>query len=234
MTKEKVQIIHEDAQMLVFNKPSGMVVNISNTSPKDTLQSYLQQKLAKNLEKADPKSEFYSRSGLVHRLDKETSGVIVAAKNEGVFEKLKEQFMSREVEKEYVALVFGEIDEEKIEINAPIARNPRKRIQMAVVGQGREAVTLVEKIKVLPIDDQKMTLVRVFPKTGRTHQIRVHLAAMNHPVVGDNLYAGRKRSAVSRSKFGRLMLHAHKITFKHPKDGESVTFEAPLPSNLSY
>ena len=227
-------MIHQDKQIFVLYKPIGMVVNTSRTSPEDTLQSYLQNKLAKELTKADPESEFFMRSGIVHRLDKETSGVIIVAKDEKSFENLKEQFMGREVEKEYVALVFGEIEEDKLEINAPIARNPRRRTQMAVVDKGREAITVVEKVKVLPMDNQKMTLIRVFPKTGRTHQIRVHLAAMNHPVIGDSLYAGRKRSVTSRAKFGRLMLHAHKITFKHPNTGEDVTYEAPLPSSLSY
>ena len=234
MTEANVTKIHEDKYVLVLNKPIGLVVNTSETSPEDTLQEYLKKELSKELKNADPESEFYMRSGLVHRLDKETSGVILVAKSEDSFMALKKQFMEREVEKEYVALVFGEIEENKLEINAPIARNPRKRTQMAIVAGGREASTMIEKIKVLSEEDQVMTLIRAFPKTGRTHQIRVHLAAMNHPVVGDNPYAGKRRGVSSRKQFGRLMLHAHKITFKHPKDGEFVTYEAPLPSSLSY
>jgi len=233
MPVDNKAIISEDTHLLVINKPSGLVVNVSSTSPDGTLQNYLQKKLGKELGGSKSESEFYLRSGIVHRLDKETSGVIVVAKDEKSFNALKEQFMDREVEKEYVALVFGEMKEDKIEINAPIGRNPRRRMQMAVVEGGRDALTVVEKIKVIPTDNQKMTLVRAYPKTGRTHQIRVHLAAINHPVVGDDLYSGKKRSVISRSKFGRLMLHAHKITFKHPKDGKIVTFEAPLPPNLS-
>jgi 23S rRNA pseudouridine1911/1915/1917 synthase len=231
--KKNIKQIYQDKHILVLNKPSGMVVNTSKTSPEDTLQEYLKDELSKQLSKADHESEFYMRSGIVHRLDKDTSGVILVAKSEESFMVLKEQFMERQVEKEYVALIFGELEENKLEINAPIARHPRRRTQMAIVAGGREASTVVEKIKVITEEDQVMTLIRAFPKTGRTHQIRGHLAAMNHPVVGDNPYAGKRRSVTSREQFGRLMLHAHKITFKHPKDGEFVTYEAPLPSSLS-
>lgn len=234
MAKEKVHIIYEDEYLLVLNKPSGMVVNVSKTAWENTLQQYLEKKLATELGNVDKDSEYYSRSGLVHRLDKETSGVILAAKDEDTFRDLQAQFKSREVQKEYVALVLGQIEQEKIEINAPIARNPNKKISFAVVAEGKPAITTIEKIKDLSIDSMQMTLVHAFPKTGRTHQIRVHLAALNHPIVGDDLYAGRKRSAITRSKFRRLMLHAHKITFTHPNSGEVVTFEAEPPSELSH
>lgn len=234
MTKEQIHIIFEDEHMLVLNKPSGVVVNVSNTSSEGTLQQFLQKKLEKELSAADTESEFYNRAGLVHRLDKETSGVILAAKSEKDFENLKQQFMGREVEKEYVALALGVFEEDIFEINAPISRNPNKRTAMAVVSDGKSASTRFERVGEKYIDNMKMTLVKAFPKTGRTHQIRVHLAAMEHPVVGDDLYAGRKRSAITRSRFGRLMLHAHKITFKHPLTDKEVTFEAPLPPELSY
>lgn len=234
MAKEKIHTIFEDEHILVLNKPSRMVVNVSNTATKDTLQQFLEKKLSVELAKADKGSEFYKRSGLVHRLDKETSGVILSAKDEDTFKTLQAQFKSRGVQKEYVALVLGQIEQEKIEINAPIARNPNKKTSFAVVSEGKSATTRVEKIKDLSIDSMQMTLIKAFPKTGRTHQIRVHLAAMNHPIVGDDLYAGRKRSVITRSRFGRLMLHAHKITFKHPNSGETVTFEATLPSELAY
>ena len=234
MAREQIQIIYEDEHLLVLNKPSGVVVNVSHTSAQGTLQQYLQKKLAKELELADPTGEFFSRAGLVHRLDKETSGVILAAKSPEDFEALKQQFMSREVVKEYVALALGVIEDEIFEINAPIGRNPNKRTAMAVVSDGKPATTRFEVVGEEYIDDMNMTLVKAFPKTGRTHQIRVHLASMEHPIVGDDTYAGRKRSVITRSRFGRLMLHAHKITFKHPFTEVEVTFESPLPSDLKY
>ena len=230
---QKVDLIFEDDYILVLNKPSGMVVNISDTSPGETLQNYTQEKLAKELADADKESDFYKRGGLVHRIDKETSGVVVAAKDEETFVSLQVQFKGREVEKEYVALIFGKLDEEKIEISAPIGRSPRNRTKMAIVSDGKEAVTTVEQAEERVVDGEVLSLVRAFPKTGRTHQIRVHLAALNHPIVGDDLYAGKRRSVISRKIFGRLMLHAHKITFTHPKTGERVSFEAGLPSEFA-
>ncbi|OGC47581.1 hypothetical protein A2886_02220 [candidate division WWE3 bacterium RIFCSPHIGHO2_01_FULL_42_13] len=230
---QKVDLIFEDDYILVLNKPSGMVVNISDTSPGETLQNYTQEKLAKELADADKESDFYKRGGLVHRIDKETSGVVVAAKDEETFVSLQVQFKGREVEKEYVALIFGKLDEEKIEISAPIGRSPRNRTKMAIVSDGKEAVTTVEQAEERVVDGEVLSLVRAFPKTGRTHQIRVHLAALNHPIVGDDLYAGKRRSVISRKIFGRLMLHAHKITFTHPKTGERASFEAGLPSEFA-
>lgn len=234
MSKEKIQVIYEDDNILIMNKPSGVVVNISNTSSEDTLQHFLEVKLAKQLEAADQESDFFNRAGLVHRLDKETSGVIIAAKSEEDFMNLKRQFMSRTVKKEYVALALGVIEDEKISVDAPIGRNPNKRTSMAVISDGKPASTIFERVGEEYIDGMKMTLVKAFPKTGRTHQIRVHLAAMNHPIVGDDRYAGRKRSVITRSRFGRLMLHAHKITFRHPNTSELVTYESPLPAELKY
>lgn len=234
MAERKIDLIYEDDYILVLNKPSGMVTNISQTTlASDTLQAYLQEKLAKSLSQSDKEGDFYKRSGLVHRLDKETSGVILVAKDEQTFLNILAQFKGREVEKEYVALVFGKLAEEKIEINAPIGRSPAQRVKMAVVEGGREAVTVVERVGEKVVEGQDMTLVKAFPKTGRTHQIRVHLAATGHPVAGDDLYAGKHRSIFSRKIFGRLMLHAHKITFTHPQTGERVTFEAEIPGEFS-
>ena len=243
MVMEKVGLIYEDDYILVLNKPSGMVVNISQTtSPKETLQAYLQVKLAKELAAgANPAREgdgvetdnFYNRAGLVHRLDKETSGIIIVAKDELTFANLQAQFKSRGVEKEYVALVFGKLAEERIEINAPIGRNPRQRTKMAVTEGGKASVTVVKRGEERLVEGQIMTLVHVFPKTGRTHQIRIHLAAMGNPVAGDDLYAGKKRSIFSRKIFGGLMLHAHKISFTHPHTGERVSFEAELPGEFN-
>ncbi len=228
---EEIKIIYEDDNLLVLNKPSGLVVNISQTSPENTVQGWVSEKYSGLFEGDD---EFSRRNGLVHRLDKETSGIILFAKDLESFENLQEQFKNRTVKKEYLALVFGEVGEQKIQINAPLGRNPKSRTKMAVLENGRPSVTMVERVKVLKDAEIKTTLIKAFPETGRTHQIRVHMAAYNHPILGDDLYAGRRRSMISRDKYGRLMLHAHKIAFKHPKTGEELMLESEVPSDFKY
>lgn len=231
MANLEPETIYEDNDILVLNKPSGLVVNDSETTPGETLQSWVREKYPENFSGGDD-SDFFTRNGLVHRLDKETSGIVVFAKTKAAFENLQEQFKNRGVEKEYLALVFGELKENLLEVNAPIDRNPRSRTKMAVVEGGRDSITRVEKVKVIGEGEAKMTLIKAFPRTGRTHQIRVHMAALGHPVIGDSMYAGRRRASSSREEFGRLMLHAHKITFTHPGTGERAIFEAPAPEYL--
>ena len=133
-----------------------------------------------------------------------------------------------------MALVVGEVEDENIEIRAPIGRSPKAKRKMAVVEGGRDSVTGIEKIQTMTLHNKTLTWVRVKPLTGRTHQIRVHLAALNHPVVGDNLYEGRRRSLTSRDEFGRLMLHAHKLMIKHPTSHKMLTLTAPKPDSFSY
>lgn len=230
--ESKLDVIYEDESLLVINKPAGLVVNLSETTKEGTLQNLILERYPRLFEESE-NSEFVKRSGIVHRLDKETSGVMVVAKDEGTFEDLKKQFQERQVEKEYIALVIGRVEENLIEVNAPVARNPKNRLKVAVVRNGREAVTVIEKMREIKWQNMTATLVKVYPKTGRMHQIRVHLAALDHPVVGDNLYAGRKRSVSSREYFGRLMLHSRKISFSHPLKKEKVIFEALTPSEFS-
>jgi len=231
MTNNEPKVIHEDQDILVLDKPSGLVVNVSSTTRNPTLQEWVREKYPMDYEGEDD-SDFYGREGIVHRLDKETSGIILVARNKEAFDNLQEQFKSRSVGKEYIALVFGVLEDEVLEINAPIDRNPKSRTKMAVVEGGRPSTTRIERIKVLGEGEARMTLIKAFPKTGRTHQIRVHLAALGFPVIGDDLYAGKKRSVSSREEFGRLMLHARKISFTHPRTGELVSFEAPTPTDF--
>ncbi|MDE2590184.1 MAG: RluA family pseudouridine synthase, partial [Patescibacteria group bacterium] len=181
--------------------------------------------------------EFYSRGGIVHRLDKETSGVLVVAKNPESFGKLKEQFMTRTTEKVYQALAHGKITPPEGEINAPVGRLPFNRMHFGVIAGGREAVT---HYKVLSYYQAKfgkqkeaLSLVELYPKTGRTHQIRVHLKYLNHPIVADPLYAGRKVGREDRRVLSRLFLHAVRLTFSHPKTGEKMIIEAPFPEELA-
>lgn len=223
------QILFEDEYLLAINKSSGMVVNDSALASKgDTLQAWVGENfdfpLAHNKE---------LRNGVVHRLDKETSGVLLVAKNPEVFVELQRQFKDREVEKVYVGLVHGRVEPKEGVIDSPIARNPRVRTKFAVVENGREATTEYKNIRVLEHQDEKYTLVEFKPKTGRTHQIRVHAKHIGHPIVGDYSYAGRKTARHDRKWCPRLFLHAAKLTFIHPTSGKHITVEAPLPHDLS-
>jgi 23S rRNA pseudouridine1911/1915/1917 synthase len=176
------------------------------------------------------------RPGIVHRLDKDTSGLLVAAKTESAHESLGDQFRAREVFKSYVALVYGVVKQESGRIEQPLARDPRNRTRMAVVAGGRGALSLYKIRRSYPA----FTLLDVELKTGRTHQIRVHLAWLKHPVVADELYsAGRDNSVQDVQlrarirKLQRQFLHAEQLGFQHPQTGEAMKFVAPLPADLT-
>ena len=223
MTKDS--IIFEDDHIVVLNKPSGLVVNISQTSPENTLQDYLQEAYKLPVEG----SEFADRSGIVHRLDKDTSGVMVSAKTPDAFEHLKAQFKDRQTGKEYIGLVLGEVKDAKFEIDAPIKRDPKHRMKMAIVKDGRNAKTAAELLQTIEKEAQTYSYLRLTPESGRTHQLRVHLAAANHPIAADPIYMTRKQFEQSVQLFPRLMLHARKLEFNHPNTNKELTFEAPLP-----
>jgi len=247
--KEKLNIIHENEHLLVIDKASGVVVNRSSTSKEGTIQDLvdahyslekledLRATLNDDIVKNDPDcelemEEFTSRSGILHRLDKDTSGVLIIAKTFESFRKYKSLFKNREIKKEYIAIVMGEIKDAKLEIDAPLKRNPQNAMKFAVVSEGKPAVTLVEKIKIFKKDDEKFTLLRVFPLTGRTHQIRVHLCAINHPIVGDIIYLTRHNYIVCAQYFNRLMLHAKSLSFKDPYTEELVSYAADVPTEF--
>ena len=225
-----LEAIFEDDSLLVINKKPGVVVNISKTSPINTVQNTLLEMYDFD---PDDKSEFSQRCGIVHRLDKGTSGVLAIAKDEETFEGLKAQFVHREVKKEYLALVLGKIEESAFEVDAPINRNPRNRLKMAVVRGGRQAFTKFEVVKSVTSAGTETSLLKCFPETGRTHQIRVHLASLRYPVMGDIIYMTRKQLLLSEEIYERLMLHAWRISFMHPKVNKEVFFEAPLPKEFS-
>jgi 23S rRNA pseudouridine1911/1915/1917 synthase len=224
-----LKIIYQDDRILAVDKPVGVVVNISETSSEGTLQEAFIPLINKS---DNPESEFNKRSGIVHRLDKDTSGVLVVARDEEAFSLLQKQFKERQVVKEYLALVHGKIDEEVFEVNAPIKRNPRNRFKYAVVKEGKEAVTRFEKEKEMEKEGEVVTLLRTYPLTGRTHQIRVHLVALGHPVVGDELYSSKKQRSKWQEIYGRMMLHAASLSITHPFTGETLRLEAPIPSEF--
>lgn len=222
---KKIPKIHEDKNVLVLNKPCGLVVNRSHTSPKDTLQDLLSNHF--DFSGLDQESEFVNRCGIVHRLDKDTSGVLLIAKNEHTFYSLQKEFKERRVKKNYVALVWGAVENSHIEINAPIIRNPSNRTKFVVSKKGKDAKTIAEVQKSVRVGDKDLTLMNVTPVTGRTHQIRVHMTAMNHPIVGDPVYSSKKQVEWATAHgFKRMMLHANKIEIL------DQFFEAELPTEF--
>jgi len=225
--EKEIKKIYEDENIILIDKPSGLVVNRSHTYSDRTLQDIIEESWIDTKKFED--EEFISRSGIVHRLDKDTSGILVIAKNVESFYFLQKQFKERNIYKEYAAVVHGGIDDEIIEINAPLARNPRKPLKIAIVSSGRNAFTKIERVKISEINGKDYTLVKVFPKTGRTHQIRVHLSAIGHPIAGDSIYCAKKLLKEDEDTFKRLMLHARFLGFLDPKSQKFKRFESPLP-----
>lgn len=225
----KPEIIFEDAYIFVLNKPSGYIVNEASTT---TTQPVVQTWLKENFDYQIVKDEEY-RSGIVHRLDKETSGILLIAKDKETFNKLQTAFKERRVQKTYVALAHGKIPDEMGEINAPVGRLPWRRDRFGVLPGGREAVTRYKVLKRITKDGNDYTLLELKPKTGRTHQIRIHLKHLGFPIVADDFYAGRKTARHDRTWCPRLFLHAESISFEHPKTGLKVGYKAELPSELA-
>lgn len=214
-----LDVIYEDDDVLVINKEQGMVVHPATGHKAGTLVNAL-------LARAGTLSTISGedRPGIVHRLDKDTSGVMVVAKNDRAHLSLAEQIRAREAHREYRLIVYGRVRADKARINAPMGRHPVHRLRMAVVPDGRPAET---EFEVLERFDE-YTFMKAVLRTGRTHQIRVHTAHLGHPVVGDKVY-GPKRY---RWNLNGQCLHARRLAFEHPTTGEWMTFEAPLPEHF--
>jgi 23S rRNA pseudouridine1911/1915/1917 synthase len=217
-----LEVLYEDQWLLVINKPAGLVVHPAPGHWRGTLVSALLYHWRGPRPGLDP-----MRPGIVHRLDKDTSGALVIAKDPTTLADLGTQFRTREVEKQYIAFVWGRLRRQSGTIAEPIGRNPTHRKRMAVRHGGREAITSFEVCEYL----DGVTMLRLFPKTGRTHQIRVHLAAIGHPIVGDAVY-GRGRVRASGASIQRQALHAERIAFRHPHTGSRLSVAAPLPADL--
>ncbi len=273
----KLEVLFEDQDVLVINKPSGLVVNRAETVKEKTLQDYLVEKFgeayfqapfweAKNDHQTmipadfvsdfgDPLTIWQERLGIVHRLDKDTSGVLLLAKNPGSLLNLLSQFKKRQTKKTYLALVHGKLSQKSGEINAPLGRSPHNRLKFSVDNDGRQALTRynmqqeydalnpetlalvaqTSKIKAKKIQElyqAGFSLVQLQPQTGRTHQIRVHMAALQHPLVGDQLYSGKKRSKLDAFWCQRQFLHALSLEFTHPRSQKQLKIEAPLAKDL--
>jgi 23S rRNA pseudouridine1911/1915/1917 synthase len=228
-----LDIVHEDGDLIVVNKPPGLVVHPAPGHRGGTLLNALLAHCPELKEMGE-----VSRPGLVHRLDKDTSGLLAAAKTELAHQELVRQFQGREVRKTYLALVWGRLPQQEGRIEGVVGRHPTQRQKMSVhARRGKEAVTRWRVVREFP---GPLTLVELTPKTGRTHQLRVQMASLGHPVLGDATYGGgvsRLKSAPPklaglRPLVRRQMLHAWRLGFTHPRSGEALDWEAPLPEDF--
>jgi 23S rRNA pseudouridine1911/1915/1917 synthase len=247
-----LDVVYEDEELAVINKPAGMMVHAGSGQNEEarnrgTLVNALLYRF-----KALSATGGDLRPGIVHRLDKDTSGLIVVAKNDRTHAALAELFSSRQIKKTYIALVQGAVERARGTINTNVGRDPQRRTRMTTkpLGDARAAVSHYEVVRRLANRFGKFTLVRVRIETGRTHQIRVHMASIGHPVVGDTLYGGsghltdqvasqaatskaaRRKAEPEKLKLGRNFLHAAQLEFPHPRTGKLLQLEAPLPVEL--
>jgi 23S rRNA pseudouridine1911/1915/1917 synthase len=226
-------ILYEDPSIIVIDKPAGMVVHPAYGNPSGTLVNALLYH-CKDLSGING----VLRPGIVHRLDKDTSGVMVVAKEDGAFHHLAKQFKNRTVEKVYLAIVYGTFGQKEGLIDSAIGRHPSERKRMSTrAKRGRAAVTRWKRAEAF----DNCTLLEIFPQTGRTHQIRVHLSSIGHPLLGDPLYGRRGRPGTIRDprlrecvkRMNRQALHAHRLKFDHPRTGERVQFVSPIPRDMN-
>jgi 23S rRNA pseudouridine1911/1915/1917 synthase len=239
-----IEILFEDKNYLVLNKPAGLIVHADGKTEEPTLVDWLLEKYPEMKDVGEPwtspQGQTIYRPGIVHRLDRETSGVLIIAKTQESFEDLKKQFQNREIEKTYNAFVYGKMEEEDGVIDRAIGRSNKDfrmwSAQRGARGELREAITVYKVLETgRPLDEARgkvaaegYSYLEVRPKTGRTHQIRVHLKAINHPVIGDSLYAPKRDFALG---FERLALHARSLAFKN-LEGKELIIEAPLPEDF--
>jgi 23S rRNA pseudouridine1911/1915/1917 synthase len=223
-----LSIVFEDEDLLVVNKPAGMVVHVGAGVKSGTLVNALLHHIGTLSTGGD-----VSRPGIVHRLDKMTSGLVVVAKNDATHRRLAEQFKSRTVHKTYTLLVHGKVTSDQGQISKPVGRDPVRRTRMKAGGlRPREALTRYEVRRRFG----DFTLLAAHPETGRTHQIRVHFAALGHPIVGDTTYGAPSKLRVAGREvptLWRTFLHAGSLEFEHPRLHRPMSFSAPLPSELS-
>jgi len=242
-----IRILYEDDEVLVIDKPAGFTVNNAETTKNDeTIQNWSEAYLKIQVPPTSsqkkfgeegwrPEDDFFFRGGIVHRLDKETSGALILAKTPQAFVSLQEQFRERTIKKVYTALAHGELMPLEGEINVPVGRLPWNKKSFGIIPGGKESKTIYKVLKfyINPKTKEILSYVELYPQSGRTHQIRVHLKYVNHPIFADFLYAGRKTSRKDRLLLERVFLHAAKISFHHPVSKKSITVEAPLADELA-
>ncbi|XKT75340.1 MAG: RluA family pseudouridine synthase [Patescibacteria group bacterium UBA2103] len=227
-----LEIIYEDNDVVVVNKPAGILVHADGHSPEETVSDWMEKTYPESKNVGEPMTlkdgKEITRPGVVHRLDKDTSGVLILAKTDAAHAYLKEQFQNRDVQKEYAAFVYGNPKQKKGVIEAPIGRSAQNfkmwSAQRGARGNLREAITEYEVER----GTDEFALLKLFPKTGRTHQLRVHMKYLNYPILCDKLYAPKRECALG---FKRMALHAKKLTLILPS-GETKEFEAKLPEDF--
>lgn len=249
----KIKKLYDDKNIMVVDKPAGVAVHGDGKTKQPTVSEYV----LKNFKKLKGVGENMTvlvggkeveieRPGIVHRLDKDTSGALIIAKNNAAYKKLKNQFQDKKIKKEYIALVWGTLKHDTGIIDLPIARSKgdfRKKsiVAKAMTDKGnfrgvqRDALTRYKVLGRGMLHGEKVTLATFFPETGRTHQIRIHAKSIGHPIVGDHLY-GPIKNAFEKKIFGknkvRHLLHAKSLTFHNPENGEMIKVESPLPKEL--
>jgi len=227
----KPEIVWQDENFIVLNKPTGWIVNRCRTTRgKVTIEDWLQEADFDKREFTTLNVKGY-RNGIVHRLDKGTSGILLIAKKKDVFENLQKQFYQRQVQKEYLALVHGTFPKDH-RVLAPVGRLPWNREKFGIIPGGKQSQTKFILKTLYHRRGEKYSLISAFPKTGRTHQIRVHLRYLKMPIVADEAYVGRKRYRQDQRWCPRIFLHAFKIIFFHPKTGKKVNYQIKLPPDL--
>jgi len=244
----EIPILFEDESLIVINKPPGIVVNRAESVKGETIQDWVETYLSFPRRRESSviedgsvpvktgirsgMTDFEDRAGIVHRIDKETSGILLVAKTPEAFYELQRQFKERKIHKTYLAIVHGKLVPDVGEINAPVGRLPWNRERFGIVPGGKEAKTGYRVQGTGVREKETFSVVELYPESGRTHQIRVHLKYINHPIVGDYLYAGRKTARLDRQRVGRVMLHAWKLSCTHPITGKLLAFEAPIPDDM--
>ena len=228
-------ILFENDTFLAINKPPGIVVNRAESVKGETVQEWVETNAKWPMlnDKYNTNTDFTSRAGIVHRIDKETSGILLIAKTPEAFVELQRQFKERLIKKTYLAIAHGSIVPENGEIRAPVGRLPWNKERFGIVPGGKDSVTRYTVIKKIIKDGEPFSFVELRPETGRTHQIRVHMKYINHPIVGDYLYAGRKTSRDDREWAPRVMLHAWKLICRDPSTATPIEIIAPIPDDMS-
>lgn len=216
-----IDVVYEDNDIIVVNKPKGLVVHPANGNPDGTLVNAIMAICKQSLSGIGGEI----RPGIVHRLDKDTSGLLIVAKNDKAHIQMSEQIKDRKIKKTYIALVRGIVEENDATINMPIGRSTKDRKKMAVVKSGKEAITHFKVLDRYVTDSGKYTLLEIKIDTGRTHQIRVHMSEIGYPVIGDTTYSNGK----NEFEVNGQMLHAQKLEFTHPITKKNMILEAPLP-----
>lgn len=228
---QEIPVLYEDEYVLVINKPAGIMVHSDGKTEEKTIVDILKD-IYPEIDSVGEVEEEIDRSGIVHRLDKDTTGCLIICKNQKAFKKIKNAFQERRVKKVYLAIVQGNVKDDIGLIDAPIARAKSDFRKRSIIdmfskdfrGEERDAITRYKVVQRSP--DKKFTLLECFPETGRTHQIRVHLRGIRHPIIGDDLYG----SPTGKDLAPRQMLHAKKITF--PFKDKEISVEAPIPADM--